>query len=236
MAKMVGLSRSIKLPWLDKTVELMGQDLSEQELKDALNEYLSFEIGSPTVLRKTREILMHTWYYDEPETKAIRDQALDLIRKNLDDKLALHWCMLLAAYPVFQDVTRLIGKIIEFQDEFTVKQLRQKLYDEWGERATLLHSLEKIIATMRNLGAIEADKPGTYHAVKRKIRSQDVADFMIYVVISLGDASYYSVQDLKEMECLFPFEYQVSKETLAADERFVISNFGGELSVGAKKE
>lgn len=235
MAKMVGLSRSIKLPWLDKTIELMGQEMSEQEFKDALNEYLSFEIGSPTVLRKTREILMHTWYYDEPETKVLRDQALELIRKYPDDKLALHWCMLLAAYPVFQDVTRLIGKITEFQDEFTVKQLRQKLYDEWGERATLLHSLEKIVATMKYLGAIEARKPGTYHVMKHKVRSQDVADFMIYAQMSLGDVSYYSVQDLKEMESLFPFEYQVSKESLVADDRFVLSNLGGELSVGVKE-
>lgn len=235
MAKMVGLSRSIKLPWLDKTVELMGQNLSEQELKDALNEYLSFEIGSPTVLRKTREILLHTWYYEEPDTKSVRDQALDLIRKNPDDKLALHWCMLLAAYPVFQDVTRLIGKIIEFQDEFTVKQLRQKLYDEWGERATLLHSLEKIITTMKYLRAIEASKPGNYHVVKHKIKSQDVADFMIYAVMSFSDDSYYSVQDLKEMEYLFPFEYQVSKESLVADDRFVLSNLGGELSVGVRE-
>lgn len=235
MAKMVGLSRSIKLPWLDKTIELMGQDMSEQEFKDALNEYLSFEIGSPTVLRKTREILMHTWYYDEPETQALRDQALALIRKYPDDKLALHWCMLLAAYPVFQDLTRLVGKITEFQDEFTVKQLRQKLYDEWGERATLLHSLEKIVATMKYLGAIEAEKPGTYHVVKHKIKSQDVADFMIYAQMSLGDVSYYSVQDLKEMESLFPFEYQVSKESLTSDDRFILSNLGGELSIGVKE-
>ena len=235
MAKMVGLSRSVKLPWLDKTIEFMDQYPEEQELKDALTEYLSFEIGSPTVLRKTREILLHAWYYEEPDTKVLKNRALELIHQYPDDKLALHWCMLLAAYSVFQDVTRLIGKLLEFQDEFTVKQLRQKLYDEWGERATLFHSLDKMIATMKNLETIATSKRGTYHVVKHKIRSQSVADFLIYAVMSMSNVSYYSVQDLKEMECLFPFEYQVSKETLAADDRFVISNLGGELSVGVKE-
>lgn len=235
MAKMVGLSRNIKLPWLDKTVELMERDISEQEMKDALNEYLSFEISSATNLRKTREILMHIWYYDDPETKTLRDQALVLIRKYPDDKLALHWCMLLASYPVFQDITKLIGKITEFQDEFTLKQLKQKLFDEWGERTTLFHSVDKILQTMRSLDVLKTNKPGLYHVVKHKIRSQDVADFMIYTQMSLGDVTYYSVQDLKEMESLFPFEYQVSKESLVADNRFVLSNLGGELSVGVKK-
>lgn len=57
MAKIVGLSRNLKLQWLNKVVELASSNLTEQEIKDQLNEYLSFEISSPTNLRKTREIL-----------------------------------------------------------------------------------------------------------------------------------------------------------------------------------
>ena len=59
MAKIVGLSRNLKLQWLNKVVELASSNLTEQEIKDQLNEYLSFEISSPTNLRKTREILMN---------------------------------------------------------------------------------------------------------------------------------------------------------------------------------
>ena len=61
MAKMVGLSRNLKLTWLNKAAELASVELTEQEIKDQLNEYLSFEITSPTNLRKTREILMNIW-------------------------------------------------------------------------------------------------------------------------------------------------------------------------------
>ena len=48
MAKMVGLSRNLKLSWLNQTVELVSSNLVENEIKEKLNEYLSFEIGSPT--------------------------------------------------------------------------------------------------------------------------------------------------------------------------------------------
>ena len=37
MAKMVGLSRSIKLEWLNKTVELIKEGKTETEIKEALN-------------------------------------------------------------------------------------------------------------------------------------------------------------------------------------------------------
>ena len=63
MAKMVGLSRNLKLQWLNKVVELALGELTEQEIKDQLNEYLSFEISSQTNIRKTREILMNIWVF-----------------------------------------------------------------------------------------------------------------------------------------------------------------------------
>ena len=158
MGKMVGLSRNLKMTWLNKAVELLSENLPEQEYKDRLNEYLSFEIKSPTNLRKTREILMNLWYYENPETKSLRTQARALIEKDSDNSLAAHWCIILATYPIFVDVSRIIGKLSEFEKEFTLQQLKQKIFDEWGERATLFHSIDKIIATMKAIGALKAEK------------------------------------------------------------------------------
>ena len=38
MAKMVGLSRKLKLPWLKYTVDLVADGTSESEIKDKPNE------------------------------------------------------------------------------------------------------------------------------------------------------------------------------------------------------
>lgn len=48
---MVGLSRNLKLQWLNKVVELVLEGHIEQEIKDLLNEYLSFEIQIHCLLR-----------------------------------------------------------------------------------------------------------------------------------------------------------------------------------------
>ena len=82
MAKMVGLSRNLKLQWLNKVVELILEDLKEEEIKEQLNEYLSFEIESPTNNRKTREILMKIWVYDNDYSDKIRATALSAIIRN----------------------------------------------------------------------------------------------------------------------------------------------------------
>ena len=163
MAKMVGLSRNIKLPWLKYTVDLVSEGLSDAEIKEKINEYLSFEIKSPTNLRKTREILMNIWVYPNDYSSQLRNEAVELIESVPEYAVCINWCMMLAAYPVFMDLCKLIGKMSEFQDEITLSQLKAKLFDEWGERSTLYHSIDKLVATLKEFGVLTREKPGKYH-------------------------------------------------------------------------
>ena len=234
MAKMVGLSRNLKLPWLNEVVRLYAEGLDDNQIKEKLNEYLSFEIGSPTVLRKTREILMNIWVYENDYTAALRDEALRLFQKDSDYALPVHWCMMLAAYPVFQDMCRLIGKIGEFEETITTKQIKQKLFDEWGERSTLYHSSDKLISTLKALEALDSEKTGVYSIKKHEFSKPEIVNFLLYAMMKIDDAGYYSLLDLENSVYLFPFEYKVSKEAILMDERFTTGTFGGELSVSLK--
>lgn len=234
MAKMIGLSRTLKLQWLNKVVELVLEDLTENEIKEQMNEYLSFEITSPTNIRKTREILMNIWVYENDYSVRLKDQALSLIRSYPEYAKQIHWCMMLAAYPVFVDMCKLLGKMAEFQDEITLVQLKQKLFDEWGERTTLFHSIDKLVATLKDFEVVVCDKPGKYHVNMHKVNNVNVVTFMIYTMMCVDNSGYYHFMDIKSSTFFFPFEYQIEKETLLEDERFVMNNFGGELSIALK--
>lgn len=235
MAKMVGLSRNLKLPWLNETVRLYSEGLDEKEIKEKLNEYLSFEIGSPTVLRKTREILMNIWVYENDYTSVLREEGLRLIQKDSDYSLPVHWCMMLAAYPVFQDMCRLIGKIGEFEETMTTKQIKQKLFDEWGERSTLYHSSDKLISTLKALGALESQKVGVYSIKEHHFADTEIINYMLLTMMKIDDAGYYSIRELENSLYLFPFDFKVSKESLLGDERFTTGTFGGEVSYSLKE-
>ena len=236
MAKMVGLSRTIKLPWLNKAAELYGSEYTEAEVKEQLNEFLSYEIGSPTVLRKTREILMNIWFYGEEADKALKDTGAALIRRDSDNALAVHWALLLNTYPVFVDLCRLIGKMSEFEETFTVKQIREKFYDEWGERTTLFHSLDKQIATLKALGAIENRSTGVYVIKKHEIRKADVVNYLLQVMMKADGRGYYSFEELESSVYLFPFTYKVDKEAILTDEGFSMNTFGGNRTISLREK
>ena len=231
MAKMVGLSRNLKLQWLNKVVELVLEKHTEKEIKDQLNDYLSFEIESPTNIRKTREILMNIWVYDNELSSKIKAPALELFKAYPEYDLVIHWCMMMAAYPVFVDMCNLIGKMSEFQDEITLAQLKQKLFDEWGERTTLFHSIDKLVATLKALDVMVCDKPGKYHVNTHRVSNPRIVAFMVYAMMLVDDSGYYTFTDINSSTYLFPFEYKMEKETLFEDGRFAMNNFGGELSI-----
>ena len=231
MAKIVGYACSIKLQWLNMAVQLLKENLSETEYKEKMNEYLSFEIDSPTRLRKTREILMNVWYYDSEEIRQIRKEALELIENNPEHDAAIHLCLIYLSYPVVADICKFIGKIFEFQDEVTNAILKQKLYDDWGERGTLETTTRRVTLTLKDLDILKAETKTRYVANKRTISNEKLVNFILSIAMRIDGNSYYSFTSIKAFPILFPFNFNVSKEQLMTDDRFVINNFGGELTV-----
>ncbi|OON96455.1 MAG: hypothetical protein ATN32_06390 [Candidatus Epulonipiscium fishelsonii] len=231
MAKMIGMSRNINIQWLNKTVELINEGYSASDIKELLNEYLSFEIKSPTNLRKTREILLKIWVYEDEINLMIREEAIKLFNQYPEYRVCIHCSMISVAYPVFGDMCKLIGKMSEFQDEITLAQIKQKLFDEWGERTTLYHSIDKLVATLKSFNVLTCDKPGKYRINKTTIANDQINLLLVYTAILLDESSYYSFTELNNLMYLFPFDYRLKKELFVMDNRFVINNFGGELTV-----
>jgi hypothetical protein len=224
---MVGLSRAIKQEWLNKTVGYIIQGDDEATIKEKLNEYLSFEIDSPTVLRKTREILINIWVRSAADYPNIHSKAIRAYQSEHSNKMALTWAMLLLTYPVFSDVTGLIGKIGSLQDTFSTAWLQEKLHEVWGERSTLFHTCGKILQTLKLLGAIESVKTGVYRIRHYEINDEQTVDVLLLSLLALERKAYYEIPELSHAPLFFPFEFDVSMERLHNSPDFTLENFGG---------
>jgi hypothetical protein len=235
MGKVVGLSRVIKPKWLDKTVEFFIHSEDEASTKEMLNDYLSFEIQSSTNLRKTREILLNIWVRPKESEPIIHELAVNAYRSEKSDKMALNWAMILLAYPIFSDVTFRIGKIGMIQDTFTTSWLRDKLTEAWGDRTTLFHSCDKILQTLKALGAIENQKQGVYKIKKHVVKDEKSISVLLMCLLTLKRQAYYELSEISNHLLLFPFEYKVTLELLRNIPEINISNFGGKMVVAIKE-
>ena len=235
MAKIIGYGCSLKLRWLDKAAELFQNQFSKQRFKEELNEYLSSEIENTTRLRKTREILMRIWYYNDSEISAIREEAFRLLRKFPEYAPAIHLCLIYTAYPVFADICRYTGKLFQFQDEVTTNMLRQQLFDEWGERGSLEAIARRVTLTLKNLGFLINEKRTRYKAKRIEVNDSDLVNFLLLTAMKTERNEYYSFSALEQFNVLFPFKYHVSREQLIKDKRFSLNAFNTNLNVTVKR-
>lgn len=195
-----------------------------------MNEYLSFEIDSPTRLRKTREILMNIWYYPSENLDATRVEARALLDEYPEQSAAIQYCMLCLTYPVFADVCKIMGKLFEFQEVVTNPALKQKLYDDWGERGTLEATTRRITLTLKEMDVLRNETKTRYIFNKIPVQTEAVLNFVITQGMKLDGSSYYSYTEIGNLYILFPFKYQVSKELLMNEERYTMTGFGGKVT------
>ena len=177
---------------------------------------------------------MNIWLNSKYGHPALHEKALYLLEKYPDDALVVHWCMMLLAYPALSDLSVLLANMSEYQEEITNAQLKQKMFDEWGERATIFHSMDKIIMTLKDMEILSCDKPGRYKIIKRAIESRDVVLFMVHAALSLNEGTYYSVSDLGHIKQYFAFDYAIDKTSLFEDNELILSNFGGKQTASLK--
>jgi hypothetical protein len=217
-------------------VEICLETENPDEIKQKINEYLADYIDSPTVLRKTREILMRIWVYSDGINESvipIRKKALSIYRTCSEkERLALHWAMLLLAFPIFKDLCQIIGKLAELQEEISLAQVKRRVYELWGERTTLEHSLSKNIKTLKDCGILTQLKPGLYRINRRQITNPAIINLMISAVMRTNDKLYYSLSTINRLKELFPFEYHVDSMMINESQEFKLDRIGGEPVVG----
>lgn len=228
MAKAIGLSRAIKLEWLNKVVDLVNEGMAPENIKEALEDYIGFEIKDETNISKARSILMHLWVYpfSDEKANAIRNQALEAIKNGNEDRLAMHWCMLLLSYPVFVDVTGVIGKIDRIQGSFSLSWLKSKMFEVWGERTTLYHAIDKIMQTLRQIGVAES-KGGLYSVRHFEIKEDNSKLIILKTVLALKIQAYYEPSELTSISQMFPFHFSIDSSLLFESNQFEFGNFGG---------
>lgn len=226
MAKVIGMNRAVKLEWLNKTAELVRQGHDEKTIRAELQEYLSYEIDSAVNLKNTRTILLQTWVYTPEEHHGIHKEALALVEKGGVEAIAGHWSMLLVTYPVFADVCSLIGKLSNIQDTFTTAWLQQKLFEIWGERGTLVHSVSRTLQTLRFLGVVEPVKTSVFRIKKQELPSQKAIEVLLTAILLLKEKAYHEISELSCIPKLFPFSFDVSYEWLHNSKAFKLNNFG----------
>lgn len=231
MAERVGMSRNISSEYLNAVVDCQLQGKTEIEAGDILNELIGTHITNADNIRKTRTILLNIWYRNDP---VIQEECISIcqrIAKN--ERLSLHWALLLMAYPVFFDLTSIIGNITSYSDEINATQIKQRIYDKWGARSTLEHSLTKNLQSLKDMDIlIPISRAGRYGIKRHTITDPHSVCAICVAILSHSPDGYMTWEAITNHPALFSFEIEhVSQADVAACKYLSLDRMGDQVVI-----
>ena len=210
----IGFSQRIRLDWLEYTANLVLAGNSREEIVAALGERLKekLSVGNQPE-RGNRDkaitILTKVWVTVPRELRSLRDEGLGHLQcPGPSDRMLVHWCMCMAAYPFFGTVADAVGRLLRLQGTAGAAQVQRRLRERFGERETVARAARRILRAYIDWGVLqETDEKGLYRGTaKRAIDDAPLAIWAIKAMLFVSGDHPRSASALLRGPHLFPFD------------------------------
>ncbi|MFO1153056.1 MAG: hypothetical protein U1E42_05250 [Rhodospirillales bacterium] len=220
----IGFDRKIELAWLDAIAAQVAAGASPEDAREYVWRLLDGVLAGDSIHNargKTLTVLSRIWLFVPENAQELRDDAIKFFREApANGRLAIHWAMMMAAYPFFLDVAANVGKLITMNNEVTLSQVTRRMLDAWGDRSTLPPATRRILRSMVHWGALrDGGVRGHYlpPPVQRKMGGDAAELLLMGLLTGLGRGLHAS--HLFSHPSLFPFDLRAHSDRLSRSPR-----------------
>jgi hypothetical protein len=212
----VGLDRLVRLKWLERVASLVLDGNDQKTIKTILNEELkeSFQSKRTDVqwsLYKTITILVKVWLSTPTELDLFRLEGLNLLKRmNQHYHLAIHWGMVMAAYPFWYGVAIQTGRLLRLQGSAAASHIQRRVREQYGERETVSRRVQYILRSFVDWGVLQDTKSrGIYIAGKTlSIDDPRLIAWLTEAALHTRSNGSAPLRDLLDSPAFFPFRFK----------------------------
>jgi len=210
----IGIDRLIRLEWLENTANLVLAGNDENGVQVELEQVLApaFPTSSPNTrgsLSKTLTILLKTWVRVRGDIRPLRDTGLELLRvSGKNDRLVIHWGMIMAAYPFWGAVANQTGRLLRLQNNAVASQIQRRLKEQYGERETVSRRVRYVLRGFIDWGVLsETKEKGIYcQGSTRPVDDPKLIAWLIEASLHTRSGGSAPIKAMLDSTGLFPFQ------------------------------
>ena len=168
-AHKVGIGPLVRLAWLEETASLVSAGNDKTAVHDALDRLLTDQISlGGNAPRSGREkaitVLMKTWLLVPDGLEPLCDDGLHLLNQvGGGERAAVHWGMVLAAYPFWGAVAARTGRLLRLEGHVGASQVQRRIREEYGERPGVERAAHYVLRSFVDWGVlVETVRQGVY--------------------------------------------------------------------------
>lgn len=232
MNKGIGFNRNIFLPWLEAAARCRLESNSPQVMREWLGDVVGQRIKSAENRRKAIDILVNIWFHSREASPTLYDEGLArfAIAQEPEQRLALHYGMVLLAYPFFREAAAVIGQLGRRGSQISSGELKRRLMATRGQLGSLDKAVERVVYSLRDWGLLE--NAGERHVYTVPSQQREVDDtrmqaWLLACALASHPAEELPYLDLVRLPELFPFRISLGLDALRASPHFAVSRQGG---------
>ena len=227
----VGFDRPLRLAWLDAAAARVASGGTFAEVRTAVWDALEGAVAGADAhgaRGKTVTVVAKAWAAPMSGAAPLRARAVALLAETTaDERLAIHWALLMATYPLFTDVAEAVGRIVAFHDTFQVGQVTRRMVELWGDRTTVLRATPRVVSSMMEWGALRrAQSSGAYTAAPPRTVGPEVGALLIRALLADGALASVPMKSVRTMPTFFPFAVGAVEDAVAADPELEVHQQG----------
>lgn len=229
--RMIGYNRTVRLRWLDETVDLFLAGMSEADIHETLSDRLKDELSvGSTAPRGSREktitILMKTWVRVPPPLRELRKDAVHFLQGvRRSERLPLHWGMTMAVYPFWRVVADVTGRLFRLQGTAAPMQVQRRVKELLGEREAVARSARYVLRAFADWGVIvDSARNGEYSPARPfPVGDLKLVAWLLESSVASAPDGVSDFRSLLNGSCLFPFQIgRIVPEQLAESGRLEV--------------
>ena len=221
----IGFSQRIRLEWFEQTANLILAGNDKAVINDSLQELLKdkVSVGRESV-RGNREkvitILLKTWLTVPRELETFRDEGLEILQGlTRKDRIAVHWGMIMAAYPFWGTVAAHTGRLLRLQGTAAAVHVQRRIKEEYGERETASRAARRVLRSFIDWGVLnDTHDRGVYELGEQYlVEERRLIAWMVEASLLARSNGSAAMRDLLDGPSIFPFRLaHVSAEHVAS--------------------
>ncbi len=210
----IGFRQRIQLEWLNRTALLYLSGTAKSTIRAELDTYLQNYLSIGSNARAGNRaiaiyILLKVWVTVPEQVKGLRDDGLVLFKQHApQDRLVIHWGMLMAVYPFFRAVAETVGRLQRLQGKVVAAQVQRRMREQLGERSAVERATRRTLRCFIDWGVLrETPEKGVYVlAPVIPVDDVELVGWLIEASLLAQESSSGSLHALLKNPALFPFE------------------------------
>jgi hypothetical protein len=209
----IGFSQRIRLEWFEQTANLILAGNDKAAINDTLQDLLQdrISVGGKSA-RGNREkvitILLKTWVTVPRELEKLRDEGLEILQGlPPKDRIAVHWGMVLAAYPFWGAIAAHAGRLLRLQGTAAAAHVQRRVKEDYGERETASRAARRVLRSFIDWGVLKETRDKGVYAQGNgyQIENPRLIAWMVEANLCARMNGSASMKDLLDSPSLFPF-------------------------------